>query len=169
MATRKKQKRIGDKPRVEGFFRLNLVEDRGGDKVVVGDSGWCKNTVVNLGFSHYLVDLLGQGANSKQISRMMLGTGTAPGATDTSLHGELNTATYTRTTVTFTNTSSKTARFTATWASANSHITAQVTLQNIGIINATTSAGTLMAGNTYTTSAWATNQDVNATYEIRFS
>jgi hypothetical protein len=154
-----------DVVRAKGFFRLHIVENG----KIVGDSGWTPNTVVNLGFSHYLVDLLGQGANSKQISRMMLGTGTAPGATDTTLNGELNTATYTRTTVTFTNTSSKTARFTATFASANSHITAAVTLQNIAIINNTTSAGTLMAGNTYATSQWNTNQDVNSTYEIRFS
>ena len=150
---------------VKGFFRVHIKENG----KLVGDSGWRQNTVVNLGFSQYLVDLLGQGASSKQISRMMLGTGTAPGATDTTLDGELNTATYTRTTVTFANTSSKTARFTATFASANSHITAAVTLRNIGIINNTTSAGTLMAGNTYSTSQWNTNQDVNATYEIRFS
>lgn len=162
---RRTRRPAGSAVKVRGFFRLHLKE--GGQ--IVGDSGWCENTVVNLGFSHYLTDLLGQGANSKQISRMMLGTGTAPGATDTSLAGELNTATYTRTTVTFTNTSSKTARFTATWASSSSHITASVALQNIGIINNTTSAGTLMAGNTYSTSAWNTNQDVNATYEIRFS
>lgn len=151
--------------KVRGFFRLHTIEDGR----IVGDSGWCPNTVVNLGFSQYLVDLLGQGAASKQISRMMLGTGTAPAAADTTLNGELNTATYTRTTVTFANTGSKTARFTATFASANSHITAAVTLQNLGIINNTTSGGTLMAGNTYATSQWNTNQDVNATYEIRFS
>lgn len=158
-------KRKGDPIKVKGFFRLQITEQG----KVVGDSGWKRNQVVDLGFSHYLVDLLGQGANSKQISRMMLGTGTAPAAANTTLHGELNTATYTRTTVTFANTGSKTARFTATFASANSHITAAVTLQNIGIINNTTSAGTLMAGNTYSTSQWNTNQDVNTTYEIRFS
>lgn len=151
--------------RARGFYRLNIVENG----KVVGDSGWKKNTVVNLGFSHYLVDLLGQGANSKQISRMMLGTGGAPAAGDTSLAGELNTATYTRTTVTFTNTASKTARFTATFASSDSHITASVALSNIGIINNTTSAGTLMAGAAFTSSQWNTNQDINATYEIRFS
>lgn len=165
-ATRKsRRKPIGSAVKARGFFRLHIVED--GE--VVGDSGWRENTIVNNGYGHYLVDLLGQGANSKQISRMMLGTGTAPGATDNTLNGELNTATYTRTTVSFTNTSSKTARFTATWASANSHITASVALSNIGIINNTTSGGTLMAGNTYTSSAWNTNQDINATYEIRFS
>jgi len=151
--------------KAKGMFRVQITEDGR----VVGDSGWKENTVVNLGFSHYLTDLLGQGANSKQISRMMLGTGTGPAATDTSLNGELNTATYTRTTVSFTNTSSKTARFTATWASSSSHILASTALQNIGIINATTSGGTLMAATTYTVSTWNTNQDVNATYEIRFS
>lgn len=161
----RRSKAPGDHASVKGFFRINILENG----KVVGDSGWRENLVVNLGFSHYLVDLLGQGASSKQISRMMLGTGTAPGAADTTLNGELNTATYTRTTVTFVNTASKTARFTATFASANSHITAAVTLQNIGIINNTTSAGTLMAGNTYTTSQWNTNQDINTTYEIRFA
>lgn len=162
--TRQRKHTPSDAIAVKGFFRLKILENG----KVVGDSGWKKNTVVNLGFSHYLTDLLGQGANSKQISRMMLGTGTAPAATDTTLNGELNTATYTRTTVSFTNTSSKTARFTATWASSSSHILAAATLQNLGIINATTSGGTLMAGQTYTTSQWNTNQDINATYEIRF-
>lgn len=158
-----------DSIKARGFFRLALVEDHGGEKVVVADSGWCENQVVDLGFSHYLVDLLGQGGSSKQISRMMLGTGTAPATSATTLPGELNTATYTRTTVSFANVSSKTARFTATFASSSSHITASVALSNIGIINNTTSGGTLMAGNTYTSSAWNTNQDINATYEIRFA
>src|SRR3972149_2667681 len=98
----RKVKVAHDPIKVKGFFRLHILED--GE--IVGDSGWRPNTVVNLGFSHYLVDLLGQGANSKQISRMMLGTGTAPGATDTTLNGELNTATYTRTTATLAHTSS---------------------------------------------------------------
>lgn len=154
-----------DTIRPRGFFRIQILENG----TVVGDSGWKPNTVVNDGFSQYLVDLLGQGASSKQISRMMLGTGSAPNATHTTLNGELNTATYTRTTVTFANVGSKTARFTATFASSSSHITASVALSNIGIINNTTSAGTLMAGNTYTSSAWNINQDVNATYEIRFA
>ena len=162
---RTRSRSVGDKTRVRGFFKINITQDGR----VVGDSGWLPNTVVNLGFSQYLVDLLGQGASSKQISRMMLGTGGAPAATDTTLAGELNTATYTRTTVTFLNTGSKTARFTATFASSSSHITASTALSNIGIINATTSGGTIMAGNTFTSSAWNTNQDVNATYEIRFS
>lgn len=168
-AQKRYERKDADAIKVKGFFRLHIVEKQNGKNVVVGDSGWRKNTVVNNGFSHYLTDLLGQGANSKQISRMMLGTGTGPGAADNTLNGELNTATYTRTTVTFTNTSSKTARFTATFASSSSHITAAVTLQNIGIINNTTSGGTMMAASTYATSQWNTNQDINCTYEIRFA
>jgi hypothetical protein len=164
-ARTRKGKLPGSGVQAKGFFRLQITEDG----KVVGDSGWRENRVVDLGVSHYLVDLLGAGASSKFISRMMLGTGTAPGTADTTLNGELNTATYTRTTVTFANVASKTARFTATWGSAQSHILAATTLQNIGIINNTLTAGTLMAGNTYTTSQWNTNQDINATYEIRFA
>ena len=156
---------LRSRTRPRGFFRVNVLENG----QIIGDSGWLENQITDLGYSHYLTDLLGQGANSKQISRMMLGTGTAPNATHNTLNGELNTATYTRTTVSFTNTQSKTARFTATFASSSSHITAAVTLQNIGIINNTKSAGTMMAGNTYATSQWNTNQDLQATYEIRFS
>lgn len=150
---------------VKGFYRVHIRENG----KLVGDSGWHQNAVVNNGFSMYLTDLLGQGASSKQISRMMLGSGTDPGVTDNTLNGEFNTATYTRTTVTFANVGSKTARFTATFGSANSHITASTTLGNIGIINNTTSGGTMMAGKSFATSQWNTNQDVNATYEIRFS
>ena len=155
----------GSGVQAKGFFRLQITEDGN----VVGDTGWRENLVTDNGVAHYLVDLLGSGANSKQINRMMLGTGTAPSAGVNTLHGELTNPSYTRTTVTFANVGSKTARFTATFASVNSHIAAPVTLQNIGIINNTTSAGTMMAGNTYTTSQWNTNQDINATYEIRFA
>jgi hypothetical protein len=164
-AQRKSTKRKGDPVNVKGFFRVQLTESG----KVVGDSGWHSNLVVNNGFSNYLTDLLGAGASSKFVSRMMLGSGTDPAATDNTLNGEFNTATYTRTTVTFANVGSKTARFTATFASANSHILASTTLGNIGIINNTTSAGTMMAAKSFATSQWNTNQDVNATYEIRFS
>lgn len=151
--------------KLRGFYRVNIMENG----KVIGDSDWRENQITDLGYSHYLLDLLGKSSSSKQISRMVLGTGTAPNATHNTLNGELNTATYTRTTVTYANVGSRTARFTATFASSSSHITAAVTLQNIGIINDTTSAGTLMAGNTYATSQWNTNQDLQATYEIRFS
>ena len=165
MATKTRARRPASAVRARGFFRIHILENG----KVKGNSGWMENQIVNNGYSNYLCDLLGKSSSSKQISRMMLGTGTAPAVTDNTLNGELNTATYTRTTVTYANVSSKTARFTATFASSSSHILAATTLQNIGIINDTTSAGTMMAANTYATSQWNTNQDLQATYEIRFS
>jgi len=39
----------------------------------------------------------------------------------------------------------------------------------IAAVNATTTNATLFAGNTYTSSSCNTNQNVNVTYQIRFS
>lgn len=153
---------------VRGFFRLQIVEDEHGTPKVVGDSGWKKNTVVNLGFDQFLCQTLGGMAGSKTISHIALGTGTAPGVTDTTLNGEITDAAGMRCAVTPTTIASKTVQFAATLAS--NVITAAKTIQNIGLFNtSTTSVGTIFAGNTYTTSALATNQAVNCTYQIRFS
>ncbi len=151
--------------KVRGFFRVQITE---GDKIV-GDTGekLLPNTVVNLGFQDYLCKLLAGSAGSKTISHVALGTGTAPGATDTSLNGEIMLSTQ-RKTVSPSITSSKTLQFTAAFASSDSFVTAAVTLQNIGLFN-TSSAGTLFSGNTYTTSQLNTNQNVNCTYQIRFA
>ncbi len=154
------------KVHVRGMFRLKLVEDDTGR--IAGDTGWRKNNIVNLGLQN-LCYLLSNSAGSTQVSRAMLGTGTAPGDTDTGLNGELNTATYTRTTVTVSQVASSAVEFQFTFSSQSAHITAAVTLQNVGIINNTTSAGTLFAGNTYATSQWQTNQSVQGSYRITFS
>lgn len=164
MPKSKKGSIASDGIRAKGFFRLQVVE---GDKVV-SDSGWNQNTVVNLGFQDYLAATLGAVAGSKQITYAVLGTGTAPGATDTSLNGEITDASNMRCAVTPTTIASKTVQFAFT---LNSNIiTAAKTIQNVGLINtSTTNVGTIFAGNTYTTSALATNQSVNGSYQIRFS
>lgn len=165
MSTKKKvSKKAGEGIRARGFFRLQITED---GKGVIGDSGWRENQVVNLGFQDYLCKTLAGSAGSKTISHVALGTGTAPGATDTGLNGEIMSSTQ-RKTVSPSITSSKTLQFTAAFASSDSFVTAAVTLQNIGLFN-TSTAGTLFSGNTYTTSALATNQNVNCTYQVRFS
>jgi len=153
--------------RIRGFFRLRLVEDATGR--VCGDTGWRHNNVTDEGLDDYLTRLLSASASSKQISRMMLGTGGAPADSDTTLPGELNTATYTRTTVTVSLVASSAVEFQATFNSSSSHITASVALSNIGIINDTTSGGSLFAGNAFTSSAWNTNQSVQASYRITFA
>lgn len=147
--------------RIRGMFRVNILED--GE--VVGDSGWCENQVVNLGFNQYLVMSLGSIAGSKYITHAALGSGGAPGAADTSLAGEVEV----RTTVTAaTSSGSKTLRLTATFGSSDSFVTDTQNISNIGLFN-TSSGGTIFAGNTYASSSCATNQDVNATYDIIFS
>jgi len=149
---------------VHGFFRLNIVE---GDKVV-GDSGWCKNQITNEGFRCFLVRLLGNAANSSQVGFVGLGTGSVPGAAATTLDGEIMSSTK-RTAVTFASNGSTTAEFTATFSSSNSFISGNSNISNIGLFAATTNNATLFAGNTYTSSTLGTNQDVNVTYQIRFS
>lgn len=147
--------------KVKGAFRVVITEK--GE--LIGDSKWMENQVTNLGFNQYLVSLLGAIAGSKQIGFAALGTGGAPAAGDTSLGGEV----VKRSAVTAaTSSSSKTLRFTATFGSSDSFVTSTQNISNIGLF-ASSSGGTLFAGNTYNSSSCATNQDVNATYDIIFS
>ena len=161
-----KDKVSKDAVKARGFYRLQIRE---ADGKVSGDSGWRENQVVNLGFQDYLCQTLGGMAGSKTISHAMLGTGTAPGATATALDGEITDVAGTRCAVTPTTIASKTVQFAFTLASGV--YTAAKTIQNVGLINhsSTATAGTIFAGNTYTTSALATNQSVNGSYQIRFA
>ena len=147
--------------KIKGMFRIQLTEDG----KLVGDSGWKQNQITNDGFNDYLCKALGAVSGSKQVSHLALGTGGVPAASDTTLAGEVQK----RQAVTAaTSSSSKTIRFTGTFSSANSFVTATQNVSNIGLFNSS-STGTLFAGNTFASSAVATNQNVNATYDIIFS
>jgi hypothetical protein len=147
--------------KVKGAFRLQIVE---GDKIV-GDSGWHENQITNLGFNQYLVSALGGISGSKQVSYIALGTGGAPNATDTTLAGEVQQ----RASLTAaTSSTSKSLQCTATFNSSNSFVTATANLSNIGLFN-TSSGGTLFAGNTFSSSSCATNQNVNVSYTVSFA
>ena len=175
--------------KVRGFFRLQITEDQNGKSVVVGDSGidengrlingdgFRENQVTNDGITEYLVKPV-MGAAGLAVSRMALGSGGAPAAGDTVLTGEnfhksTNSTTNSRASVSTSVVSSKTAQFTAAFISANSFVTASVNISNIGLFNSyltsLANVGTLLAGNTYASSSLATNQNVNATYQLRFS
>lgn len=154
-----------DAIRVRGRYRLHIVNP---DGTIASDSGWVDNLVTNVGFQLYLADNIGKSSGSKQVAYVALGTGGAPAATDTTLAGEIMGSTQ-RKAVTYANVSSKTARFTATFASSDSFITASSNISNIGLFATTNTNDTLFAGNTYSSSSLNTNQNVNMTYEIRFS
>lgn len=155
-------KNTNDSVKVQGMFRVNITENG----KVVGDSGWRKNQITNLGFNQYLVGSLGN-ISGKAVTHAALGTGGAPAAADTTLAGEQSV----RAALTVaTSSSSKTLRNTATFSSAASFVTASKNISNIGLFNTSTAAtGTLFAGNTYASSTVATNQDVNVTYDILFA
>ena len=145
------------------FYRINIINPDGS---IAGDSGWHKNRAPDQGIRDYLVyAIMGNGA-SKLISHLALGTGTEPAVGSTLLEGEVEV----RKAVTTSLVASKTAQFTAQFASVDAFVTTTMTIKNIGLFNTSTQAGgIIMAGNTYATSTVATNQAVNATYQIRFS
>lgn len=158
--------------KIKGMFRLQIVDQ---DGTVRGDSGYRENQVTNLGFNN-IVNQLGTSLTGSKISHAALGTGGAPAASDTTQSGEVSTngsGSVVRAALTAaTSSTSKTLRNTATFSSANSFVTASANISNIGLWQTsgpTTASGTLMAGNTYTSSACATNQNVNVTYDLIFA
>lgn len=148
---------------IHGFFRLQLENP---DGAIVGDSGWCENTVTNEGKRSYLARLLGGVAGSSQIGYAALGTGGTVATDGTALPGELGEAV--RDAVTAATNGSTAVRFTGTFASGDSFVTATRNISNIGLF-ATDSAGTVFAANTYASSSCGTNQNVNYTYDITFT
>lgn len=150
--------------KAKGFFRLQVTEAG----KVVGDTGWQKNQVTNDGFNEYLCQTLAGMAGSKTVGYATIGTGTAPGAAHTSLNGEIEDDSNLRVSVTPTTIASKTVQFAFTVTTNSDR--AAATIQNVGLFNvAAVTTGTLFAGNTYTTSAFANNQQINGSYQIRFS
>jgi hypothetical protein len=152
------------------MFRLQIEDGPTGK--IVGDSGWHENQITNLGFLN-VVNQLGTSLTGSKISHAALGTGGAPAASDTTQSGEVSTngsGSVVRAALTAaTSSSSKTLRNTATFSSANSFLTASANISNIGLWQTsgpTTASGTLMMGNTFTSSACATNQNVNITYDL---
>lgn len=162
---------VKDKGKIRGMFRLQIDEDG----VIVGDSGWKENLITNGGFNN-IVNQMGTSLTGSKLSHAALGTGGAPAATDTTQSGEVSTnasGSVLRAALTAaTSSSSKTLHNTATFSSSNSFITAAANISNVGLWNTSgpyTGSGALMQGQTYTSSALATNQNVNLTYDLIFS
>lgn len=156
-----KKDNASDSVKVHGFYRVNITQDVDGKPRIIGDSGWNKNQVTNLGFDQYLCQTLAGAAGSKTVSHVALGTGTIPAAADTNLNGEVNHTNNDRKTLSTSTIASKTIQFTAAFNSADSFLTASANISNIGLFNVSSvTAGTMFAGQTYGSSAVATNQNV---------
>lgn len=154
---------------LKGFFRLNIKEDG----KIVGDSGWLENLVTNDGIDKFVARSFAGSAGSLQVSHISIGTGGAPTSADTVLAGEsLEASKRAAVSLAFTQRAASngtaTMQFAATLASSDNFITIANNISNIGLFNSVTS-GTLMAGNTYTSSALATNQNIEMSYQIRIN
>lgn len=161
--------------KITGMFRLQITEDTPEGPKIVGDSGWNKNVVTNLGFNN-VVNQMGTGLTGSKIMAVALGTGGLVNVTDTIQSGEVlatGANSVIRPALTAaTSSTSKTLRNTATFSSANSFASAASNISNIGLWSTTgpvSTSGTLLAGQTYTSSALATNNNVNVTYDWIFA
>lgn len=174
MATRKHKRAdsANEGIRVKGMFRVHLEDVETGE--IVGDSGWVNNQITMQGFQNYMAGAFGAQANSSQVNYVALGTGGAPATNATALSGELANSTggLVRTTLTTSvSTVATTASaifngtFSSTGASSNNFISATQNISNIGLY-ATSTGSSLACGNTFASSAVATNQNVNITYTV---
>jgi hypothetical protein len=149
--------------KVKGCYRLQ-IEDPDGE--IVGDSGWNENTITNIGFQQFLAGAFSQLANSSAVGYMALGTGSTVAVTDTNLSGELAKRS---TTTAVSSSNSKGVMFTATFNSSASFLASGTSsISNVGLF-ASSTLGTICAGNTYASSSVTTNQNVNASYSITFT
>lgn len=150
----------------KGFFRLNIVEP---DGTIAGDTGWVSNLVTRHGFQHICLRT-GTSLSGTQFSHLNVGTGAAPATNATSLPSEVsgtNNAVQRQVATAATQAGSVTLRFTGTMSSANSFVTQNQNISNVGIFNHS-SGSSLCAGAVYASSTVATNQNVNITYDLVF-
>lgn len=158
---------VHEKGGIRGFYRLKIRDENG---KIAGDSGWYENILTNIGIEKFLHAFSGT-SGTLQVSHISIGTGAVPASDATALPGEgleasKRAAVSLASTVRAASNGTSTMQFAATLASSDSFITVANNISNIGLFNSITS-GSLMAGNTYTSSALATNQNVEMSYQIR--
>ena len=163
MTIEERDRTAHDGVQMRGFYRLQIEDGPTGE--IVGDSGWCQNTVTNLGKLHYIVRAMASSAGSKFPAYAALGEGTEPAAAGTSLESEVVGTGVSRNAVAAESSGSTAIRFTGTFASGDSFVSATESISNIGLFDVN-AAGTIFAGNTFASSSCAVNQNVNYTYDI---
>lgn len=145
---------------VRGFLRGQLVDSESGR--IVGDTGWIQNKLTNDGLTD-LARLVGAVAGSYVIGWARLGTQTdAVNMSQTNVIGAVNTF------IGLNLTTSGTCTLTATASFSSSDLSASCEVGCAGLFK-TDSASSMFAMQTFATSGWATNQDFNLTYQIRFA
>lgn len=150
--------------KVKGFFRAQIVDKNG---KIVGNSGWKRNTITVNGWSLGIAANAFKIANSEQAAYGILGKGTAAVASNaSSVISTLNSTT-----------DAYIALATQALTTAASGASVRVTFQYDGslgsgdiaqvCLHSANTTGGMMCGNTFTSSALATTQSCNMTYDLR--
>jgi hypothetical protein len=148
---------------MRGCFRIQLGEDIDGKHIVVHDSGWCENEIVNLGVQDYLIDWLGAGAGGKAADTIIIATGTdEPASNATGLTGTTAQSGGTSSIV-----ASRTFQITNAWASGD-HPGGTPDIGSAGLADQGTGSYTIFCGNTFASSTWNSNQALSITYQVQF-
>ena len=147
---------------LKGFFRAQIVNKKG---KVVGDSGWRKNQITNNGWDACIAACPIGESGSYAAAYGALGTGTdTPESDATAIVGTLNSTSDAYISLAPSVVSSKTARVTFQYDGS----LGSGNIGNVCLFSGQT-AGGLICGNTFASSALATTQSCNVTYELRFS
>ena len=154
----KKRKENSEGIRIKGFFRIQITDKK--TWKVVGDTGYMANQITNYGLANCLVGGPAGAGSTVQIAGAMLGSGTNP-ATDAVALDNSNTDYYSTVGEAINN--STQAQFTQSFDGT----LGAATIANDGLFAA--SDGSLIAGKTFASSAVATTQDVNLTYNLNYS
>jgi hypothetical protein len=143
---------------VKGFFRLQIKNKK--DRSIVGDTGWIENQITNYGLESCIV-AAPIGAGSVQAAGILLGSGTGVASSGTNLAASASSywAAFAQSSVIDSLTARMTCSFDGTLDAT--------TLQEIGI--KAVSSDTVLAAKSFASSAITTDQDVNCTYELRYS
>jgi hypothetical protein len=144
---------------IKGFTRLQIKNKKDGK--IVGDTGWLQNQITNYGLESCIVALPFKCAGSIQATGIMLGSGTGVASDGTNLQNSNSDywTAFAQSTVSDSLTCRATASIDGTKGAA--------TLQEIGVFAAST--GTVIAAKSFNSSALTTDQDVNCTYELRYT
>jgi len=163
----KKSKTPFDAPGFYGFCRVNIVNPDGS---IAGDSGWHKNRITNVGLQDYLLKTFLRATGSASVGYMAVGKGTDTLATNATAMtsqcaGSHMVTVSSSSSSRASSTDGALARHLATFASNG--FAAATTIGQAGLHSATD--GSIMCAATFATSAVATNQAVNCTYDISFT
>jgi hypothetical protein len=146
---------------LRGFARVQLLDKK--TKKIIGDSGWGPNTVTTYGLNNLAGAMIAASGSAQAKSACLATMTDAVNVSHVSLVGVENAVKA----LTPSSVATGTARMTCSFDGSDN--SAALTIGAVGLHSTAGTNTNLMAGKTFTTSAFATNQQLNLTYEFRLS